>query len=374
LRVLVTGGAGFIGSHTVDKLLEKGHTVRVLDNLSEPVHLDGKIPSYLPIDQIEFIHGDVNNRELLLKALKDIDIIYHFAAYQDYLLDFSKFFYVNSVSTALIYELLIEYSIPVRKIIIASSQAVLGEGRYICENHGTFIPVMREDQDLSEGSWDIKCSYCKIKAGYQLSDETVISPNNQYAISKFTQELIAFNLGKRYDLPTVALRYSIVQGPRQSFSNAYSGVMRIFSLSLHHKRPPTIYEDGEQVRDFVNIDDVVNANLIVLDSKTADFEVFNVGGGNPYTVNEFYQRVESIYETGIKPILDGSYRFGDTRNIISDITKLKKLGWKPKATIDQSILSYKKYIEEQSTSVSILVDASKKMKDLLIVRQKGSRS
>ena len=156
-KVLVTGGAGFIGSHTVDRLLEKGFNVVVLDNLTEPIHQDKKIPRYLPVDHLDFIQGDVTEREVVKKALKDVNIIFHFAAYQDYLPDFSKFFHVNSVGTALIYELVVEYSLPVKKIIVASSQAVMGEGQYKCEEHGQFIPNSREEKNLNNGSWNIRC-------------------------------------------------------------------------------------------------------------------------------------------------------------------------------------------------------------------------
>jgi len=284
-KILVTGGAGFIGSHTVDRLLEKGFDVVVLDNLTTPIHHEGKIPSYLPVDHLHFIQGDVTDWDVVKRALKDVSIIFHFAAYQDYLPDFSKFFHVNSVGTALIYELVVEYSLPIKKIIVASSQAVMGEGQYNCKEHGNFIPNLREEANLKNGLWNIKCPHCDGTAIHRLSDESVINPNNQYAMSKYSQEQIAINLGRQYSIPSVALRYSIVQGQRQSFSNAYSGVMRIFSLSLYHNRAPIIYEDGEQVRDFININDVVDANLLMLETDSADYSVYNVGGGIAYSVN-----------------------------------------------------------------------------------------
>jgi len=370
-KVLVTGGAGFIGSHTVDRLLEKGFDVVVLDNLTKPIHHKGKIPNYLPVDHLHFIQGDVTEREAVKRALRDVSIIFHFAAYQDYLPDFSKFFHVNTVGTALIYELVVEYSLPVKKIVVASSQAVMGEGKYSCEEHGILIPNIRNEIDLLSGNWKIRCPTCNEECDYQISGEDVINPQNQYAMSKYTQEQIGINLGQRYNIPTVVLRYSIVQGSRQSFYNAYSGVMRIFSLALHHGYAPTIYEDGEQVRDFVNIDDVVDANILALESDEVNFQVFNVGGGRAYSVNEFYDLVESIYNTGISPVRNDSYRYGDTRNIISDITSLKKLGWEPRRKIEESIRAYKDYIEDQSTSVEILENASKTMNDLSVVRKVG---
>ncbi|TFB13948.1 SDR family NAD(P)-dependent oxidoreductase [Candidatus Marinimicrobia bacterium MT.SAG.4] len=367
-KVLVTGGAGFIGSHTVDRLLIEGLDVVVLDNLSHPNHNEGKIPNYLPIENIQFIEGDVRDKELMKKALQDVSIVYHFAAYQDYLPDFSKFFHVNSFSTALIYELVVEYSLPIKKIIVASSQAVMGEGKHECKEHGDFIPDLRDERDLKNGLWEIKCPHCDGPIIHHTSDESVINPKNQYAMSKYSQEQIAINLGRQYEIPSVALRYSIVQGSRQSFSNAYSGVMRIFSLSLYNKHAPIIYEDGEQIRDFININDVVDANLLMLETDSADYNVYNVGGGIAYTVNEFYKRLASQYDTDIEPIRNGNYRHGDTRNIVSDISKIKKLGWSPKRDLEESIISYKEYLEEESPKDDVLNKALETMKSLSVVR------
>jgi len=275
---------------------------------------------------------------------------------------------VNSVGTALIYELIVEYSLPIKKIIVASSQAVMGEGQYKCEEHGYFKPNLRKEDDLKKGIWDIKCPQCDEVAAFQLSDESVINPNNQYALSKYSQEQIAINLGRQHKIPSVALRYSIVQGPRQSFSNAYSGAMRIFSLSLFHDHTPIIYEDGEQIRDFINIHDVVDANLLMLESSSTDYNVYNVGGGVPYTVNKFYERLASAYNSDVVPSRNGNYRFGDTRNIVSDISKIKKLGWSPRRDLDESILSYKEYLEKESPKDNVLNKALETMKSLSVVR------
>ena len=367
-KILVTGGAGFIGSHTVDELLNRGYEVRVLDNLVRRIHPDGKFPNYLSLDQVEVIKGDINDRESMLEALMGVDAVYHFAAYQDYLPDFSKFFLVNSLSTALLYELIVEHSLTIRKVIVASSQAVMGEGKYNCEDHGLFIPNLREEEDLKNGIWKIKCPHCDRTAVHKISDESTINPNNPYAMSKYSQEQIAINLGRQYTIPSIALRYSIVQGPRQSFSNVYSGVMRIFSLSLYNNHAPIIYEDGEQLRDFINIKDVVDANLLMLETDDADYNVFNVGGGIAYTVNEFYECVASIYGTEMEPVRNGNYRHGDTRNIVSDISKIKKLGWYPKRTMEESIMSYKDYLEEASPKDDVLQKAKETMESLSVIR------
>jgi dTDP-L-rhamnose 4-epimerase len=367
MKILVTGGAGFIGSHTVDALIKDGHNVRILDNLQKPVHLNGK-PSYLPKDA-EFILGDVRNKRVMEYALEGVDTVFHFAAYQDYLTDFSRFFNVNSRGTALLYEIIVEENFPVKKIVVASSQMVMGEGKYKCPAHGEFVPAGRSNEQLKCGQWDHKCPYCGGEVQMLPSDETVVSPPNQYAISKYSQEMIALNLGKRYKIPSTALRYSIVQGPRQSFYNAYSGACRIFSLHYFLKKQPTAYEDGNAIRDYININDVVEANLLVLKNPRTDYEVYNVGGGEKYTVMEFGKIVAKIYGSDVLPKIPGEYRIGDTRHIFSDISKLKKLGWMPQVPIEKSVLDYKKFLEEQ-TDVGKAIDyAERKMKKVNIVRK-----
>jgi dTDP-L-rhamnose 4-epimerase len=203
----------------------------------------------------------------------------------------------------------------------------------------------------------------------QWTDESRVNPQNQYAVSKYSQELIGLNLGRRYDIATVCLRYSIVQGARQSFYNAYSGAMRIFCLNLFFDKSPTIYEDGNQIRDYINIQDVIDANLLVLEKDETDYKVYNVGGGKTYTVNHFYEKVAEIFGSDIEARIPGEYRYGDTRHIFSDISKLKKLGWEPKVPIEQSITEYKQYLEEQVDVEDILEFQNRKMRETEVVRK-----
>lgn len=366
MHILVTGGAGFIGSHTVNRLLDIGHEVRILDNLQKPVHLKGK-PDYIP-DNAEFIQGDVRDKSTLDKAMQGIDVIYHLAAYQDYLPDFSTYFHVNTVSTALIYEIIIEKNLPIKKIIVASSQAVLGEGLYKCEDHGELIPDIRLEAQLSKADWEHHCPYCGKYMKYLPTPEQKVNPQNQYAMSKYSQEIIAINLGKRYGIPSVAMRYSIVQGPRQSFYNAYSGAMRIFNLHLYFNKQPIIYEDGMQIRDYVNYQDVVDANIMVLENDQANYQDFNVGGGKAYTVLDFYKKVQEVTGKSIEPIISKYYRYGDTRHIFSDISKLRSLGWEPKVSIEESVGQYWKYLKKQTDIDDILEYAEKTMKQKGVVR------
>jgi len=370
MKILITGGAGFIGSHTADRLLSMGYEVRVLDYLTQPVHPEGKKPSYLD-SRIEFIKGDVTSKSVLYAALDGVDIVYHLAAFQDYLPQFSKFVDVNIRSTTLIYELIYEFKLPIKKVIVASSQAALGEGLYIDAIGQQLQPDMRLEEDLRRGRWEPRCP-----KGYEgplvwaPTDETKTNPQNPYGMSKISQEMFAIFLGKRYNIPTVALRYSIVQGSRQSFYNAYSGACRIFSLAFHQGKEPPIYEDGNQIRDFVNIHDVVDANVLVLEDSRADYEMFNVGGGVPITVKNFAKVVADAYGyTDYEPKGCGKYRFGDTRHIFSNINKLRNLGWEPKRTVEDSVLEYKEWLDTADCIDDIVEYCSKKMQDLNVVRK-----
>jgi dTDP-L-rhamnose 4-epimerase len=370
MKVLITGGAGFIGSHTADALLAEGCRVRVLDSLEEPVHPGHRRPSYLH-ERIEFFQADVRDGQAMLAAMRDCQAVYHFAAFQDYLPLFSRFFDVNVTSTALIYELIVREKLPVRKVIIASSQATLGEGLYRDADGRKLLPDIRPDEQLAKGIWEIQApDGFRGPARWQRTDETVANPQNQYGLSKIAEESLSLHLGRRYEIPTVALRYSIVQGPRQSPHSAYSGACRVFCLSFHHGQEPIIYEDGRQVRDFINIQDAVAANLLVRHDSRADYEMFNVGGDRTATVSEFAKAVAGVYgRDDYEPVPSGRYRFGDTRHICSDVSKLKALGWEPKHTTQESIEAYKDWLEQTHVAERTVERCSRQMADMGVVRE-----
>ncbi len=368
MKVLVTGGAGFIGSHTVDLLLEKGYEVRVFDNLTSPVHRDRQIPDYVPLDDVEFIRGDVRDKGTWGKALKGVDFVFHLAAYQDYLPDFSKFFHVNSVGTALLYQLIVEKKYPVQKIVVASSQATYGEGKYECPKHGAQYPGPRSLEQLMNGKWELQCPICREEMKPLPTDESAINPHNQYAISKYTQEMIALGLGKRYRIPTVCARYSITQGARQSFRNAYSGILRIFTMRLLNNKPPIVYEDGQQLRDYVYVGDVARANLLVMEDDRADYQVFNVGGNKVTTVLEYAHLLAEKLGKDTEPMIPGEFRFGDTRHIISDIDKLRALGWEPVTPLEQIIEEYIEWARKQPDFEDYYVEAERAMKEMGVIR------
>ena len=363
MNILITGGAGFIGGHTAEALIAAGNTVRVMDNLSEPVHRNGK-PSYLA-PGAELIIGDVRNKADWEKALDGIDAVYHLAAYQDYLTDFSTFFHVNTVGTSLLYEVAVEKKLPLKKVVVASSQAVYGEGKYLDASGKYVYPAIRPRSQLESGNWDITGQGGPMQPLF--TDQAVVNPQNQYAVSKYTQELVALNLGRRYDIPTVCMRYSIVQGPRQSLYNAYSGACRIFSLCFHYSRQPLIYEDGLQFRDFVNVEDAVRANLLVMAKHEADYRCFNVGGGRQYTVLEFARIAADVYGQPFEPVMTGEFRFGDTRHISSDIEELRQLGWEPRNDARYSLEKYKEWLQSQDASEEILEYAYKRMRETNVI-------
>lgn len=361
MNVLVTGGAGFIGSHTVDLLLKKGYRVRILDNLTPPVHIDEQLPAYVP-SKVDFVNGDVRDRAAWERALDGMDAVFHFAAYQDYLTDFAKFFHVNTVGTALLYEIIVEKKLPVRKIVFASSQATYGEGKYKCMTDGIQYPELRSLEQLMQRAWEPLCPICGGMMTCVATDETRVHPHNQYAMSKYTQEMIALNFGKRYRIPSVGMRFSIVQGPRQSFRNAYSGFLRIATTRLLNGRAPVCYEDGMQVRDYVSVHDVARANLLALEDGRADYQVFNVGGGRAITVRDYARLVARAIGTEITPRVPGEFRFGDTRHIVSDISKLGALGWKPQVSLEDIIAEYVAWVRQQPDARDYYADAEREMK------------
>tara|TARA_Y100001938_G_C8097278_1_gene439010 strand:- start:2112 stop:3218 length:1107 start_codon:yes stop_codon:yes gene_type:complete len=365
MKILITGGAGFIGSHTADRLLKEGYKVRVLDSLQKPIH--NSIPEYLD-ERIEFMSGSATDVRALTEALQGVDYVYHLAAFQDYLPYFSRFVDVNVSSTAKIYELIVRDNLPIKKVIVASSQATLGEGLYLDSDGNEVLPDMRLEEDLKKGIWEPRSPEGK-DIYYTRTPERISNPQNPYGMSKIAEEMFALQLGKRYGIPSVAMRYSIVQGSRQSFYNAYSGACRIFCLAFHQGKEPQIYEDGNQIRDFVNIHDVVDANLLVLEDDRADYEMFNVGGGKAITIKNFAKIVADVYgRIDYEPVACGKYRFGDTRHIFSDISKLKKLGWKPKRTVIDSVLEYKEWLDTADSIENIIEYCSQKMKKLNVVR------
>jgi dTDP-L-rhamnose 4-epimerase len=369
--VLVTGGAGFIGSHTVDLLLSKDYDVRILDSLQPRVHPRG-VPDYVP-QEAELIIGDVSDPAMMARALSGADAVLHLAAYQDYLPDFSSFVHTNTESTALIFQLVVSDPVryPVEKVVVASSQAVSGEGKHRCLRDGrVFHPRPRSLKQLQAGQWDISCEACGGPTEALLIDEvTCNNPHTSYGISKYAAELLTFNLGHRYGIATAAMRYTYVQGPRNSFFNAYSGIARRFALRIRAGLPPVCYEDGAQRRDYVNVFDVAQANLIALEHPEANDIALNVGGGRPVTVLEFAHIMLREAESTLEPQIPGLFRLGDTRHTVSDTSRMRSLGWQPTMAVEENVRQYFEWLDTQQGTSEYLLEAERVMEQQGVVRQ-----
>lgn len=374
MKALVTGGAGFIGSHIADALLKRGCDVRVLDNLEPRVHPAGR-PPYLN-GAIEFLPGDVRDRTSVERALAGVEVVFHEAAYQDYMPDYSKFFHTNVVSTALLFEVIREKGIGVRKFILASSQSVYGEGQYRCAQDGFLLPEARGVEQLDRADWNLRCPKCGGELEPIALCEEQAKPAGPYGVSKFAQEMTALRLGRLLGIPTVALRYSIVQGARQSFYNAYSGICRIFTRALQCGKAPVIFEDGKQLRDYIHISDVVMANLLVLDDSRADGQAFNVGSGRPTTVLEYARVLTQRMKAQVSPETPGAYRVGDVRHTVSSVAKLESLGWKTTKGLEEIFDDYLAWLEEASDRNDYFTPALEAMQRTGVVRQsaRGRRS
>jgi dTDP-L-rhamnose 4-epimerase len=364
--VLVTGGAGFIGSHTVDLLLSRGYAVRILDTLQPRVHPRGR-PAYVPTEA-EFIQGDVASKEDMRRALKGVRYVMHLAAYQDYLPDFSTFLHVNAESAALLFELIVADKLDVGKIVFASSQSVAGEGSYECPTHGVMSPDQRPLEQLERGDWEVRCPQCGVVMESRLIGEDVVRPHTAYAISKYTVELLARSLGARYGISTACMRYTYVQGARNSFFNAYSGICRRFALRILNGLPPVCYEDGQQLRDYVNVADVALANVIAMGSPGDGHRVLNVGGKRAITVLQFAEKMLKACDSQLEPSIPGQFRVGDTRHTVSDTSAMESLGWAPRVPVEENIRQYLEWMEEYRDTREFLDEAERVMAEYNVVR------
>jgi dTDP-L-rhamnose 4-epimerase len=366
LKALVTGGAGLIGSHIVDLLISKGHQVRILDCLAKPTHLKG-MPEWIN-PQAEFILGDVRSRDDLDRALEGVDWVFHQAADGGFTNAISHYFTNNSLPTAVLYELIRDKH-PVQKVITASSQAVFGEGKYLCAEHGSCYPEPRPLKQFLERDWELRCPRCGQEMCGIPIDESHVNPLLPYAMSKYMNEILALNLGKLYSIPTVALRYSLTYGPRQSLFNPYTGITSIFSTRILSGKPPVIYEDGCQTRDFVFVEDVARANLIVAEQPEADYQVFNVGTGVATSVLDFVALLNKVYGREVQPQLRGEFRPGDFRHLVSDSNKLRAIGWEPQVPLQEGLKRYASWIQSFGTVEEYFSEAERLLKETRIVQQ-----
>jgi dTDP-L-rhamnose 4-epimerase len=368
MNVLVTGGAGFIGSHTVRALLVRGDRVRVLDALTEPVHRPSVEPD---LGGAELVRGDVRHREDWERSLEGIDAVLHLAAYQDYLPDYSTFFTVNAAGTALCYEVIAERGLPIHRVVVGSSQAVYGEGATHCDLHGTVVPDQRAPERLARGDWSVRCPACGREVEPVPTPEDLAEPRSAYGISKLAAEQAALALGAQREIPTVALRYAIAHGPGQSPRNAYSGLLRAACLSLRAGRAPVVFEDGRQLRDYVAIEDVVTANLVALDHPDAPGRAYNVGGSRSWSVRETIEGLNAIVPDPREPEVPGLYRLGDARHTVSDLSRMRALGWEPRADLKAVWAAYWNWLTTLDLPGDPVADAFAEMRRRGVLRGAG---
>jgi dTDP-L-rhamnose 4-epimerase len=325
--VLVTGGAGFIGSHVVELLLQKGQSVRVLDSLVEQVH-QGAGPRYVP-SGAEFIQGDVRDRDTLQKALRGVDRVVHLAAevgVGQSMYEISRYVDVNSGGTGMLLDVIVNAKADVSRIVVASSMSIYGEGAYTCAEHGQVAPKLRTESQLKNREWDPQCPTCEATlTPVPTGEEKTLLPTSVYAISKMDQELLCLSVGAAYGISTVALRYFNAYGPRQALSNPYTGVAAIFSGRLLNGRAPLAFEDGQQLRDFVHVRDVARATILALESEEAAGQAVNVGVGSPLAIVEVAQLLAKQLGLDINPEITGKYRVGDIRHCWADPARAEKL-------------------------------------------------
>lgn len=351
-KILVTGGAGFIGSNLSLKLIEKGYIVTVLDNLSPQVHTRNS-SLYLSIqDKVIFIEGDVRNKADWLSALDGQDAVIHLAAETgtgQSMYEIEKYVDVNIKGTAILLDILTNSDHSVKKMVIASSRSIYGEGKYSCPNCGIVYPKERKDIDMKCGDFHVKCPLCGDNVDLLPTDEeSKIHPSSLYGITKQNQEQMVLTIGKALGIPSVAFRYQNVYGPGQSLSNPYTGILSIFSTRINNGNDIMIFEDGLESRDFVYIDDVVDATILGIEKEEADYEVFNVGSGKCTDVFTVAQTLKKVYGSAVNITISGNYRIGDIRDNYADLTKITtKLGFIPRVDFEQGIHRFAQWVKAQ---------------------------
>ncbi len=345
-RALVTGGAGLIGSHIVDLLLREGWTVRILDNLEPQTHKNGKPEWVNP--KAEFRQGFVQDYETMHSALRDIDVVFHQAAYGGYMPEMAKYVLVNSFGTAQMLEIIRDHQLPIQKVVVASSQAVYSEGAAHCPEHGNVVPLLRPSEQLRAGDFAVKCPICgNATSSIPTPESTPGGGETVYALTKVDQERLVLLWGKQTGTPTVALRYSCTYGPRQSLFNPYTGVIAIFCTRLLNQQQPIMYEDGGQTRDLCFVEDIARANLLVATSDKLDGLPVNVGSGRATAVRDLAGIIAEKLGIDIAPLARGEFRPGEIRSLISDISRIRTIGYEPSVTIEQGIGRYIDWIRTQ---------------------------
>src|SRR5438067_4568744 len=342
-RALVTGGAGLIGSHVTDLLVREGWKVRCLDNLEPQTHRRGR-PAWIN-EKAEFVYADLRDRDMIATALDKIDVVFHQAAYGGYMPEIAKYVHVNSLGTAQMLEVIREKNLPIRKIIVASSQAVYSEGAGECPKHGLVFPRVRPIEQLRDGDWEVQCPICgAITKRVPTPEKPPVGGETVYGLTKVDQERLVLLWGKQVGIPTVALRYSCTYGPRQSIFNPYTGVIAIFCTRLLNNLPPVLYEDGEQTRDFSFVEDIARANLLAAETDKLDGQAINVGSGEGTPIRKVAEILSELLKIDIEPEARGEFRPGEMRHLTSDTTVARTAGYRPNVDLSEGIARYTDWI------------------------------
>lgn len=370
MNILVTGGAGFIGSYIVDALVEAGHCVRIFDNLDEQVH-QGKTPEYLN-PEAEFIKADVRDCDALVDAVEDIDAVFHYAAavgVSQSQYEIKRYMDVNVGGTANLLDVLVNTKNRVAKLIVPGSMTSYGEGAYECTTCGRVRPELRSVADVAGKCWDPICPKCggRLATALATLETDRFNCNSFYGITKRDQEQMCALYSKLYGLKTVCLRYFNVYGPRQSLSNPYTGVMSIFISRIKNNNAALVYEDGAQTRDFIYIDDIVRANMLALESGAKGFRTFNIGTGVATPIGEVAEKISSCLG-GTRPVeISGQFRKGDTRHCFPDITAASSLlGFTPRVDLEQGIAKLIDWSRDQE-AVDMFTKASDELTEKGII-------
>lgn len=347
-RILITGGAGFVGSHLANRLLREGYQVRVLDNLSEQVHQNSAKPDYLH-PQVELIQGDIRDAAKVAEALKGVDAVYHLAAavgVGQSMYEINQYVDVNNRGTAVLLEALAKQ--PVAKLVVASSMSLYGEGYYCDSTGNTFAPRERELAALKVGEWELRHNG-QILQPVPTPESKMPSPSSVYALSKYDQEKLCLMVGSAYKIPTTALRFFNIYGPHQALSNPYTGVLAIFSSRILNGRAPMIFEDGNQRRDFVSVHDIAEACLLAMESDKANGEVFNIGSGENYSIKQIASEVARVLDReDLTAEITGEYRVGDIRHCFADIHKARELlGYRPSVHLEDGLRELADWLQTQ---------------------------
>lgn len=355
-KALITGGAGFIGSNLALKLINKGYEVVVLDNLSKQVHGESPSKSYtyrLIKDKVKFIKGNVEDRRAWDEALTtDISLVIHLAAETgtgQSMYEIEKYVNTNITGTAILLDKIVNEKLNVKKIIVASSRAIYGEGKFRCSNHGIVYPEARKDEDMRNGDFNVKCPICGKNVIEELTDEESMShPTSVYGYTKKVQEELSILVGKSIGVPIVAFRFQNVYGPGQSLKNPYTGILSIFSTQIKNNNDINIFEDGKETRDFVYIDDVTDAIILSIDNDKANYEIFNVGSGEKLDVLSIAKILREKYNSNVNIKISGNYRLGDIKDNQADLKKIKEvLNYKPKINFKTGISNFVDWVEQQ---------------------------